>query len=230
MQTRRLFAPLAALALGAAVLAGCTSPTSAQAPSQLAPAPSSEPTAAAASDGLHVGTYVVKGTERVVFKTSKGSFTVELFKDKAPNTVSSFLELVAAKFYDGIRVHRVEPGFVMQAGDPQTKSLTAKQVADIVARQKAGTSAPGDPQLGTGGPGWVMKAEFNDVKHARGVIAMARTQDPDSAGSQFYITLAPANQLDGQYTVFGRVVSGMDVVDKLAVGDAILSATILAGP
>lgn len=227
MPTRRTIALLAAFAFGVAALAGCSSPSTPPTAEPAATAPTQ--TAPAADSGLHTGTYAATGSERVVFKTSKGSFTVELFKDKAPNTVSSFLELVAAKFYDGIRVHRVEPGFVMQAGDPKTKGMTAKQVADVVARQKTGAASPDDPQLGAGGPGWVMKAEFNDVKHDRGVIAMARTQDPDSAGSQFYVTLAPAHELDGQYTVFGRVVSGMPVVDKLAVGDVIQSATIVSG-
>ncbi|HEU5319564.1 MAG TPA: peptidylprolyl isomerase, partial [Methylomirabilota bacterium] len=97
-----------------------------------------------------------------------------------------------------------------QGGDPQSRTLKV-----------------GDPRIGTGGPGYRVKAEFNRRKHDRGVVAMARSQDPDSAGSQFYITLAPAPFLDGQYTVFGRVVKGMDVVDRVKPGDRIASVRIV---
>lgn len=227
MSRTRLIALIATFALGAGLLAGCGGPTTT---SELPVAPAASQTAEPAKPGLHTGTYKVTGKEKVVVTTDKGTFTVELYRDKAPNTVSSFLELVASKFYDGIRIHRVEPGFVMQVGDPQTRSLTAKQVVGIISRQKAQTPLATDPQLGADGPGWTMKAEFNDLTHDRGAVAMARTaQDVDSAGSQFYVTLAPATQLDGQYTVFGRVVKGMDVVDQLAVGDLITSAKIVTG-
>jgi peptidyl-prolyl cis-trans isomerase B (cyclophilin B) len=123
-------------------------------------------------------------------------------------------------------VHRVVPGFVAQMGDPLTKGLTAKSVAAIVARAEAGAPKAGDRAIGTGGPGWTIPFEPNDLLHDLGAVAMGRTQDPNSAGSQFYVTLAPAHQLDGQYAVFGSVVSGMDVVDKLAVGDLITSITL----
>jgi cyclophilin family peptidyl-prolyl cis-trans isomerase len=103
-------------------------------------------------------------------------------------------------YYDGVTFHRVEPKFVVQGGDPK-----------------------GD---GTGGPGYTIKDEFNKQKHVRGAVAMARTQAPNSAGSQFYVTLAPAHFLDGQYTVFGRVTSGMDVVDKIKVGDKMKSVKV----
>lgn len=162
----------------------------------------------------------------VTLTTSKGVIRLELYPAKAPLTVANFVKLVKARFYDGILVHRVEPGFVVQAGDPQTRGMSAKRLGDVLARQAAGTSLAGDPAIGAGGPGWTIPLERNDLVHDRGVIAMARTQQPDTAGSQFYITLAPAHQLDGQYAVFGRVTSGMDVVDALAVGDVIRSARV----
>jgi cyclophilin family peptidyl-prolyl cis-trans isomerase len=122
-----------------------------------------------------------------------GQIQIELFPEDAPKTVESFLTLTQKGFYDGLTFHRIVPGFVAQGGDPK-----------------------GD---GTGGPGYTLKAEFNKRKHVRGTVAMARSQRPDSAGSQFYICFAPAVHLDGNYTVFGQVVNGMEVVDGLKVGD-----------
>ena len=125
-----------------------------------------------------------------------GVIKAELYPEIAPNTVANFVTLVASGFYDGLIFHRVIPGFMIQGGDPQ------------------GT--------GMGGPGWTIKGEFaangveNPIKHKRGVISMARAMDPDSAGSQFFIMHADADYLDGQYAAFGRVVSGMDVVDRIA--------------
>jgi peptidyl-prolyl cis-trans isomerase B (cyclophilin B) len=130
-----------------------------------------------------------------------GEIAIEFFPEDAPKTVENFVTLAKKGFYDGLTFHRVEPNFVVQGGDPK-----------------------GD---GTGGPGYKIKAEFNKQKHVRGVLAMARSQSPDSAGSQFYITLAPAHFLDGQYTVFGRVTSGMEVVDKIKVGDKMKSVKII---
>jgi cyclophilin family peptidyl-prolyl cis-trans isomerase len=150
-----------------------------------------------------------KAKGAVITMQKGGEIRIEFFADDAPKTVENFVKLAGQGFYDGQSFHRVEPGFVVQAGDPQSKTLK-----------------PGDPKLGTGGPGYTIKAEFNKRPHDRGVIAMARTQDPDSAGSQFYITLAPANFLDGKYTVFGKVVSGMNVVDSIKVGDRIASIRI----
>ncbi len=146
----------------------------------------------------------------VITMQKGGEIRIEFFPEDAPKTVENFVKLAGQGFYDGQSFHRVEPGFVVQAGDPQSKTLP-----------------PGDRKLGTGGPGYTIKAEFNKRPHARGVIAMARTQDPDSAGSQFYITLAPANFLDGKYTVFGKVVSGMNVVDAIKVGDRIASIKVI---
>jgi peptidyl-prolyl cis-trans isomerase B (cyclophilin B) len=141
-----------------------------------------------------------------------GEITLEFFPADAPKTVESFVKLASQGFYDGTTFHRVVPGFVAQGGDPLSKTLPA-----------------GNPRIGTGGPGYSLKAEFNKQKHDRGALAMARSQDPDSAGSQFYITLAPAHQLDGNYTVFGKVTSGMNVVDGIRVGDKIKSIKIV-GP
>ena len=130
-----------------------------------------------------------------------GEIKFDFFPDDAPKTVENFVTLARKGFYDGLTFHRVEPGFVVQGGDPQGN--------------------------GMGGPGYKIKAEFNKQKHVRGAVAMARSNDPDSAGSQFYIVLAPANFLDGKYTVFGIVTSGMDVVDKVRVGDKMKSVKIV---
>jgi peptidylprolyl isomerase/peptidyl-prolyl cis-trans isomerase B (cyclophilin B) len=130
----------------------------------------------------------------VVISLEKGGeIEIELFPEDAPKTVESFITLARKGFYNGLTFHRIVPGFVAQGGDPK-----------------------GD---GTGGPGYTLKAEFNKRKHVRGTVAMARSQHPDSAGSQFYICFAPAAHLDGNYTVFGQVVKGMELVDGLKVGD-----------
>jgi peptidyl-prolyl cis-trans isomerase B (cyclophilin B) len=139
-----------------------------------------------------------------------GEIVLELWPADAPRHVENFVKLVDQKFYDGQRVHRVEPNFVVQFGDPQSKTLPMN-----------------DPRMGTGGPGYTIKAEFNKRPFERGVLGMARTSDPDSAGSQVYIMLGPAPSLNGKYTAFGRVVSGMGVVDKISVGDRIKSITIV---
>lgn len=133
---------------------------------------------------------------RVVIETNKGKIIIELYPDKAPNTVANFVKLASSGFYNGIKWHRVEPGFVIQGGDPLSKDE--------------------DPNNdGTGGPGYTINAEFNDIRHVKGTVAMARSQDPNSAGSQFYICLDAAPFLDGNYTVFGQVVEGLDVVDSI---------------
>ena len=125
---------------------------------------------------------------------------IELYPEDAPKTVESFITLSKKGFYDGLTFHRVVPGFVAQGGDPK-----------------------GD---GTGGPGYTLKAEFNKRKHVRGTVAMARSQSPDSAGSQFYICFAPAPHLDNNYTVFGQVTSGLEVVDRIKPGDKMKSVKI----
>lgn len=135
-----------------------------------------------------------------VFETNKGTFKFKFYPKDAPNTVNRIVELVQKGFYNGIIFHRVEPGFVVQTGDP------------------TGT--------GQGGSGTKLNAEFNDRHHAEGTVAMARTSDPNSADSQFYITFGPQPRLDHQYTVFGQVIDGMDSVRKLQVGDKITAAHI----
>jgi peptidyl-prolyl cis-trans isomerase B (cyclophilin B) len=118
-----------------------------------------------------------------------GTFSFKFFPEDAPGTVENFIRLAKKGFYDGTIFHRVIEGFMIQGGDPD------------------GT--------GMGGPGYTIKAEFNKRKHVAGAVAMARTADPDSAGSQFYVCLAPASHLDEKYTVFGQVVEGMEVVQAI---------------
>jgi len=148
---------------------------------------------------------------RVVITMEKaGDITLELFPKDAPKHVENFVSLAKKGFYDGQRVHRVEPNFVVQFGDPQSKTLPMDH-----------------PRMGTGDPGYKIKAEFNSRKFERGVLGMARSQDPDSAGSQVYIMLGPAPFLNGKYTAFGQVTKGMDVVDKIRVGDRITSIKVV---
>ncbi|NOJ28263.1 MAG: peptidylprolyl isomerase [Nitrososphaera sp.] len=131
-------------------------------------------------------------------QTKFGDISIEFLPDVAPKHVENFKKLAASGFYDGTIFHRIVPNFVIQGGDPLTKNVANKS------------------RWGTGGPGWTVRAEFNKTKHSRGVLSMARSQDPNSAGSQFFIVLKDSNFLDNQYTVFGKVTSGMDVVDKIA--------------
>jgi peptidyl-prolyl cis-trans isomerase B (cyclophilin B) len=129
-----------------------------------------------------------------------GEIRLEFFPEDAPKTVENFVTLAKKGFYNGLNFHRVVPDFVVQGGCPKGN--------------------------GTGGPGYTVKAEFNKQKHVRGTLAMARSQDPDSAGSQFYICYGNTPHLDGQYTVFGKVVSGMEHVDRIKQGDKMTSVTI----
>ena len=177
---------------------------------------------------LYSPSYVPSGDEIAVFKTNKGEITVELFGLDAPITVGNFIELALKGFYDNVKFHRHVPGFVVQGGDPQTKDLTSERVAEIVSAQSGWGYNPGDPRLGTGGPGYTIRGEFhgNPRKHLDGALAMARQQDPDTAGSQFYFTLGAQSFLDGQYTVFGQTFKGLDVIATLGVGDVIESVII----
>jgi peptidyl-prolyl cis-trans isomerase B (cyclophilin B) len=146
----------------------------------------------------------------VIAMEKGGEIVLEFFPKDAPKHVENFVALARKGFYDGQRVHRVEPGFVVQFGDPQSKTLPMD-----------------DPRMGTGNPGYKIKAEFNSRKFERGVLGMARSQDPDSGGSQVYIMLGPAPFLNGKYTAFGQVTKGMDVVDKIRVGDRITSIKVV---
>ena len=125
-----------------------------------------------------------------------GDIVLKFFPDVAPGHVKNFTDLAKKGFYNGTTFHRVIPGFMIQGGDPNSKN-------------------PDRSMHGMGGPGHKVKAEFNSKPHKRGIVSMARSNDPDSAGSQFFICVADANFLDWQYTVFGEVVSGMDVADKV---------------
>lgn len=186
------------------------------------PVAQEEPTPTPQEDALYTPQYQPNGSETAVFKTSKGDITVELYGKDAPIHVGNFVELARKGFYNDTKFHRYEPGFVIQGGDPQTRELSGKEVA-------AQAGQPGS-RLGTGGPGYSIQGEFdpeiNPNKHVDGALGMARSQSPDSAGSQFYFTLAATPFLDGQYTVFGKVTSGLDVVKQLRAGDVIESIEI----
>ena len=131
-----------------------------------------------------------------VIETKFGNIEIRFFPEVAPNHVRNFIELAKKGFYDGTTFHRVIPGFMIQGGDPNSKN-------------------PDRSKHGFGGPGYTLKAEFNEKLHKRGTLSMARSQDPDSAGSQFFICVADAPRLNGMYSVFGEVVSGMDLADKI---------------
>jgi peptidyl-prolyl cis-trans isomerase B (cyclophilin B) len=137
-------------------------------------------------------------SDRAIIETKFGEIELEFLDDKAPGHVKNFVDLAKKGFYDGTTFHRVIPGFMIQGGDPNTKDVSASR-----------------SRHGTGGPGYNIKAEFSDTPHKRGVLSMARSGDPNSAGSQFFICVADAGSLDRQYSAFGRVVRGMEVVDQI---------------
>jgi cyclophilin family peptidyl-prolyl cis-trans isomerase len=149
----------------------------------------------------------------VVLETTKGTIEFETYPNEAPKTVAHILALVKRNFYNGIRVHRVVPNFVVQFGDPQTRDMTKK---DMWGR---------GPGAGSGKP--IGVAEMNPKRtHVLGAVAMAHAGDAAKADSQMYITLAPVHRLDKDYTVFGKVISGMDVVQKIQVGDMVKKAYV----
>src|SRR3989338_1597228 len=135
-------------------------------------------------------------TTKAVIETKIGNIVIKFFPDAAPNHVKNFIKLAKDGFYNGTIFHRVIPGFMIQGGDPNTKGQD---------------KAP----YGMGSPGHKVKAEFNNISHKRGILSMARSMDPDSAGSQFFIVVTDSTFLDKQYTVFGEVTKGMDVADKI---------------
>src|SRR6266516_7181572 len=136
-------------------------------------------------------------SEFAVIKTTSGEMVIEFWTDVAPQTVENVKKLARQGFYDGTVFHRIMKGFMIQGGDPLTKD------------------AKMESRWGTGGPGYQIKAEFNDRPHVRGVVSMARSQNPDSAGSQFFICLCDAKFLDRQYTGFGELIEGDDVLGKI---------------
>jgi peptidyl-prolyl cis-trans isomerase B (cyclophilin B) len=135
--------------------------------------------------------------EVAVIKTSEGEMVVQFWTDAAPKTIENFKKLAREGFYDGTIFHRIVKGFMIQGGDPNSKDPAKEN------------------SYGEGGPSYKIKAEFNDHSHQRGVISMARSSDPDSAGSQFFICLAPVPRLDHQYTTFGKLIKGTDVLEKI---------------
>jgi cyclophilin family peptidyl-prolyl cis-trans isomerase len=146
----------------------------------------------------------------VVVETTKGTFEFETYPNEAPRTVEHILALVKRNFYNGLRFHRVEPGFVVQVGDPNSR--------DYTKRNLWGTGGSGKP---------VGLAELSRKRlHVRGAVAMAHSGNPAQADAQFYVTLSAVPRLDGKYVVFGRVINGMDVVAKIAVGDVIRKASV----
>jgi len=135
--------------------------------------------------------------EVAVLKTSAGEMVAEFWPEVAPKTVENFKKLAKEGFYDGTAFHRIIKGFMIQGGDPNTKDLSKES------------------SYGIGGPGYSVPAEFNDRPHVRGVLSMARSADPNSAGSQFFICLGTKSSLDHQYTTFGTLIKGLDVLDKI---------------
>ena len=131
-----------------------------------------------------------------IIETNLGTIVFKLLSDLAPETVRNFVKLATDGFYNGTLFHRVIPGFMIQGGDPNTKNGNKNT-------------------WGTGGPGYTIKAEFSSKSHHRGIVSMARAQDPNSAGSQFFIVTTDSTFLDRQYTVFGEVIEGMDIADKI---------------
>ena len=163
-----------------------------------------------AAEDKKEGTPTNLSNEVAVIKTSEGDMVVQFWTDAAGNTVDNFKKLARQGFYDGTIFHRIVKGFMIQGGDPNSKD-PAKETS-----------------YGEGGPGYNIKAEFNDHSHDRGVISMARGPDPDSAGSQFFICLAPVRRLDHQYTTFGKLIKGQDVLDK--IGDTQVTKNSMGEP
>ncbi len=143
--------------------------------------------------------------EVAVIKTSEGEMVAEFWPEVAPNTVENFKKLARSGFYDGTAFHRIVKGFMIQGGDPLTKDPAQES------------------RYGTGDPGYKIKAEFNDRSHERGVLSMARSSNPDSAGSQFFICLANVSRLDHQYTTFGKIIKGDDILGKIGDTEVTMS-------
>jgi len=153
---------------------------------------------AACSGKTEVKPTVEKPEVRAVIKTKFGDIEVKFLPEVAPRHVENFIKLAKEGFYNGTLFHRVIPGFMIQGGDPNTKDSLKKDT------------------YGQGGPGYTIEAEFNDTPHKRGIVSMARAQEPDTAGSQFFIVVEDSPYLDGKYTAFGKVTKGIGVADKIA--------------
>lgn len=164
---------------------------------------------------LYTPEYVPNGNEIAVITTSKGVIRVQLAGNDAPIHVGNFVELAQKGFYDNLKFHRYVEDFVIQGGCPNTRPLDSAQVAEAAGNPFAG--------LGTGGPGYTIKEEFTtnpNNSHEDGALAMARSQHPDSAGSQFYFCLGAQHFLDPNYTVFGQTIEGMDVIESIVIEGA----------
>ena len=164
----------------------------------------------AAEEKKEEKTSMKTSNEVAVIKTSEGEMVVQFWTDAAPSTIENFKKLARSGFYNGTIFHRIVKGFMIQGGDPNSKDPTKEN------------------SYGEGGPGYQIKAEFNDHPHARGVLSMARASDPDSAGSQFFICLAPVHRLDHQYTTFGKLIKGQDVLEK--IGDIPVTRNSMGEP
>ena len=164
----------------------------------------------AADEKKEEKSHVTSSNEVAVIKTSEGDIVVQFWTDAASNTVENFKKLARQGFYDGTIFHRIVKGFMIQGGDPNSKDPAKED------------------SYGQGGPGYNLKAEFNDHRHDRGVLSMARGPDPDSAGSQFFICLAPVHRLDHQYTTFGKLIKGQDVLEK--IGDIEVTRNSMGEP
>jgi peptidyl-prolyl cis-trans isomerase B (cyclophilin B) len=164
----------------------------------------------AAEEKKQEATPMNSSNEVAVIKTNEGEMVVQFWTDAAPNTVENFKKLARQGFYDGTTFHRIVKGFMIQGGDPNSKDPAKEN------------------SYGEGGPGYNLKAEFNDHSHDRCVISMARGPDPDSAGSQFFICLAAVHRLDHQYTTFGKLIKGQDVLEK--IGDTPVTKNSMGEP
>lgn len=162
------------------------------------PTPPTSTSGMVTAKDLSVGPNNLSGGKATI-KTVHGNIVFKFYPNHAPNTTTRIIQLIQKGFYDGLSFHRVVPNFVIQGGDPLGN--------------------------GTGGSGQNLKAEFNSLQHVKGTVAMARSQNPDSADSQFYIALNTLKSLDGKYTIFGQVVEGMELIEKVRVGDKMLSVS-----
>lgn len=198
------------LACGMALAAAIAAPTLA--------APKAKPQGAPARPRTAANPRIELNVEK------RGKITVELLKQHAPKTTAHILSLVNKKFYDGIRFHRVRPGFMAQVGDPESRKFKAQ---DMAGKSDDELAAMG---LGMGGSGKNVPLEAGKVAHERGTLGMARSSDPNSGDSQFFINFVPNHRLDDGYTVFGKVVKGMDVVDKIEQGDRLVTVRQLKPP
>ncbi len=196
------FERLTLSAMALLFVAGCdlfSTGSAAKATSTPAPVKNSSVSVAKTPDAATAPTTKKEKTmqEVAVISTRHGDIVIRFRDDLAPKHVESFKKLVKEGFYNGTSFHRVIPGFMIQGGDPESKNADNRSMH------------------GTGGPGYSIKAEFSKTKHTRGIVSAARSMDPDSAGSQFFICVADSPWLDGQYSVFGEVVEGLDVADKI---------------